>query len=486
MQKLFIIKDLPASRFAFFAIIITVFLWMVQTVFLNMFYEGMKQQSIMQGTESIQTAYEKLSGEELRSEILDISSQYDIYVSITTFTGVNFYTTDPPGREYSKALENYAKTSGENYISPLYVLQLAAQIIEHPEHNLSVYFDDSQGNRMLVNGQLLASDINDAAVLVVSSTLQPMRDTIMVLSNQLIYMTLIIFAIGTMLALFISKSITKPLVRITKQAEELSDGNYDINFDYGKYNEVNQLAYTLNYATQGLKQVEGLRTELIANVSHDLRTPLTMIKAYAEMIRDLSGDNPQKRDAHLNVIIEESDRLTALVQNLLDLSKMQAGVENLHPTTFDINAKIVSVCNGFEELKQNSGYNIELMYDSSELVNVCADEQKIHQVLYNLISNAINYTGDDKIVYINLEQREQSVRVFIKDTGEGISEDNIDKIWEKYYRASEHKRSVAGSGIGLSIVKTALKLHGTEYGVNSKLGDGAEFWFDLPKAREIV
>ncbi len=475
------IKVKVFSSFTLFSIIIIMFLWMLQTVFITVFYESMKQTSVMRGASEAKLAYETLSGDDLEQQILDISSDFDIYLNITTFDGSNFYTADPPGRDYSQELENFAKTSGENFVNPLYVVQIAAEIVNEPSHQISLYFEGSDNKRMLLNGQLLTSDYNEPAVMIVTSTLQPMNDTVLILSQQLIYITIIIFATGIILSIFISNSVAKPIVSITKQAQQLSGGDFDIEFEYGKFDEVNKLAYTLNYATKELKQVEGLRMELIANVSHDLRTPLTMIKAYAEMVRDLSGDNPEKRNAHLQIIVDESDRLTGLVQNLLDLSKLQAGVENLNPTAFDINAKLKSVCARFDELRENSGYKIEYLYDSALPLYVYADEQKIEQVIYNLVSNAINYTGNDKLIFIRTEHFEQHVRIFVKDTGDGISPENASHIWERYYRSKEHKRSVAGSGIGLSIVKSVLELHGMDYGVNGNPGDGAEFWFDLKK-----
>ena len=231
-------------------------------------------------------------------------------------------------------------------------------------------------------------------------------------------------------------------------------------------------------------EAEKLRAEFIANVSHDLRTPLTMIKAYAEMIRDISGDNREKRNAHLRVIIQESDRLSELVSDLLDVSQLQAGALAYDPSVFDLTVLTKKVIGRLDLLCEKTGRKITV--NTQEAVFVVGDIKKIQQVVYNLVTNALNYSGDSSMVDVLIEDiGDDKICFSVKDYGEGIAEEDLPNIWDRYYRVDkEHKRQIAGTGIGLSIVKSVLELHGTEYGVESTLGEGSRFWFILKKGRE--
>ena len=232
-----------------------------------------------------------------------------------------------------------------------------------------------------------------------------------------------------------------------------------------------------------LQQVEKLRTELIANVSHDLKTPLTMIKAYAEMIRDISGNNEEKRNKHLNIIVEESDRMTALVQDLLDVSKLQAGVVEYHPMPFDLVELIKTVRKRFDGVCRQRGFSIDLQFNKE--CYAIGDMAKIQQVVYNLLSNAVNYSGDSREIQVTITAQEGKVRVAVTDHGEGISQEDIPYIWDRYYKVDKnHERAVVGTGIGLSIVKSVLELHQAAYGVESELGKGSTFWFELKEAAD--
>lgn len=215
----------------------------------------------------------------------------------------------------------------------------------------------------------------------------------------------------------------------------------------------------------------------MANVSHDLKTPLTMIKGYAEMIRDLNSDNIEKRNDNLNVIIEESERLNVLVEDLLTLSKIQANKDTIVKEKFDLIEMINSIVKRYAIYKDTEGYKFEI--NAPKEVIIDADKKKLEQVIYNLINNAINYTGKDKRIIINVIV-DDKVKVEIKDTGKGISEEDLPHIWEKYYHSKKkHKRNVIGTGIGLSIVKTILESHGFKYGVESKKNKGTTFYFEI-------
>ncbi len=226
-----------------------------------------------------------------------------------------------------------------------------------------------------------------------------------------------------------------------------------------------------------------LQKDLIANVSHDLRTPLTMIKSYAELIRDIYGENEQKRNESLGVIIEETDRLSDLVSDLLTLSKLQSGSDSLDKQVFDLVKSAENIFKVYKVL-ENDGYRLELEKPEGELL-VNGDERRLQQVISNLISNAVRYSDEVKDISVKLERTGGRVRCSVNDCGIGIDEEDLKTIWNRYQKASRQgaRGHKGGTGLGLSIAKEILELHGAKYGVSSTPGVGSCFWFELPLVR---
>ena len=281
------------------------------------------------------------------------------------------------------------------------------------------------------------------------------------------------------ISIYLSRRISSPIRRITDQAKELAKGKYGVPFDGGNYSEIMNLADTLTHASMELAKSDKLQKDLIANVSHDIRTPLTMVKSYAELIRDISGEDSEKREEHLKVIIDEADRLNRLVSDLLTLSKMQAGVESLSLSEINVSELVESVVGPYIEILKEEGYNIVTQCD--EKLWFIGDLAKMKQVIGNLLSNAIKYCGKDKTVYINAYEEKSNLHLEVIDNGMGISEEDISQIWERYQKGStNHVRKTSGTGLGLSIVKEILNLHNAKFGVESRLQEGSKFWFELP------
>ncbi len=274
--------------------------------------------------------------------------------------------------------------------------------------------------------------------------------------------------------------LVNPITELTEKAKRLAKGDFDVNFhgrEYGR--ELVELADTLNFARDELSKTDRMQRELIANVSHDFKTPLTMIKGYASMIQEISGDNREKRNKHAQIIVDEADRLTALVSDVLDLSKIRSGIAQLKLVSLDMSAFVYEVLGRFSDLKDREGYRFTV--EVEEGLYALVDEVKIGQVLYNLIGNAVNYTGEDKQVFLSFKREGEYARFSVRDTGMGIAEEELTGIWERYYRSTDsHKRPVKGTGLGLSIVKTVLDKHGFSYGVESKLGKGSTFYVLFP------
>lgn len=321
--------------------------------------------------------------------------------------------------------------------------------------------------------------------LHVGRSLGLMKTTLARMNTRTVLLSVFIFIVTFAVSSAVAGWLVNPLTELTEKAHRLAQGDFDVDFhgnDYGK--ELVELAESLNFARDELSKTDRMQKELIANVSHDFKTPLTMIKGYASMIMEISGDNPEKRNKHAKIIVDEADRLSSLVNDVLDLSKIRSGIAQLECKEIDMSAYLVEILDRFAYLKDTQGY--EFIVDADEGLTTYADEVKIGQVLYNLIGNAVNYTGEDKKVFVSLKKVDDSCfRFAVTDTGKGIKPEELGEIWERYYRSSEmHKRPVKGTGLGLSIVKTILERHGFLFGVESEIGKGSTFHVLFPFAKD--
>ncbi len=300
------------------------------------------------------------------------------------------------------------------------------------------------------------------------------------LNVRMIWIALFVFVLSFAASSAISGVLTRPLDEISAKAQQLARGNFEVDFhgeDY--FEEMQDLSSSLNFAKDELSKADRMQKELIANVSHDFKTPLTMIKAYAEMLVDFHGEDKVKREQSAQVIIDEADRLASLVSDVLDLSKIRSGIQELSLDPFDICAYCREILARFDYLSETQGYRFEA--EIAQGLYTVADKQKIGQVLYNLIGNAVNYTGKNKKVRVVLKKEKGAIYFAVMDTGKGIKEEELSEIWDRYYRSSEsHKRPVKGTGLGLSIVKTILERHCFEYGVESIVGVGSTFYAYFP------
>lgn len=300
------------------------------------------------------------------------------------------------------------------------------------------------------------------------------RDT---LKRQLVFISILFVLIALVIAYFIAKAISKPLENLTANAEEMSKGNYDIQFHGSGFNEIEVLSDTLNFTAEQLKKSDQLTKDLIANVSHDLRTPLTMISGYGEVMRDIPGEATPE---NIQVIIDEANRLTGLVNGMMDISKLQSGTAEISKAAVNASELINKIYNTYNTLMENSEYHF--IVDTDDDIYVSGDSGRLEQVLYNLVNNAVSHAGDDKTVIIKCHRKGKKARFDVIDHGSGIKKEDQPLIWNRYYRVNKNKET--GSGLGLSIVKTILELHKAEFGVESEVGKGSDFWFKLPLLEE--
>lgn len=354
--------------------------------------------------------------------------------------------------------------------------------LENSEKSSPVIY--SEGNSLFY---VLSMPYRGGSYLVASYSISVFNSTLRSLLFYFIAVGVIVLLLTALVSYNMSQKLSSGLKNLSSTAVRFSKGDFNVEFENAEYQELADLSDTLNSVRDEVKKSGDFQRDLLANVSHDLKTPLTMIKAYASMIQEISGDNPEKRNKHLQVIIDEADRLTGLVNDVLNVSKLTSNLDEIKFKVFNLTEFLYSIINKFEYLQETQGYSF--MVDVDPNLYTRADEEKIGQVIYNLLGNAVNYTGQDKTVYISLKQNiaEERIKLSIRDTGKGIAKDELQDIWDRYYRVKEnHLRPVKGTGLGLNIVKVILQNHSFDYGVNSEIDKGSTFWVDFPSVPEKI
>lgn len=464
--------------FILLAVIIFVLLWFMQVVFLQTYYSTMKKAETAQIGIEVENIFKNVL--DYKDEIDKTAYKNSASIYIFNMDGELFYTNA------SYTSQNYYSESQSGLLAQMPgrnvsvdISDIATDIAESPTKRISYTLNiDKLKTQIYVYGKTIP-DTEYCYVILMS--IDPIDATSSVITSQLIYITIISLILSTIISLFMSKRLSKPIKKMNDTAKKLSKGDYNIVFEKCGYEELDELADTLNKATNSLERTDEIKRELIANVSHDLKTPLTMIKAYSEMIRDLSGDNKEKREEHLKVIIDETDRLTRLVNDMMDLSKIESGIISINKEKINFTEMASSLIDRIKLSSIDTEHTIEYIIPKD--LYVLADKTKIEQVLYNLIINAIKHSGEGKKkILIKATATQKRVKVEVIDNGVGISKEDLEHIWDRYYKASDSfTRQVQGSGLGLSIVKNILIKHSSDFGVESELGKGSNFWFDLER-----
>ncbi len=437
-----------------FASVIILGIWLLQIQFFQVFNEKIVIDNLKAMSKNIEEADSNI--DEL---LFDYAYQNDICIQYYTETTLTDYNID----KRNCLLTN----SGVN--------EYKNEIINSKKDYIELYVPNTRLKSILYGIKL-----DNNRFVFLNTTLKDVNSLTFILKKQLIVLVIILLIVSIGVSIFITRRLNKPILKIISSARELEKGNYNVKFEKSNVVELDELSELLTVAASEMNKTDELRRDLIANVSHDLKTPLTMIKAYAEKIKDISHKNPKQMEQDLNIIIDETDRLNALVNDLLDLSKIQAGKESLNIEEYDLIQNINDILKRYDITVEKEGYKFEL--DLPEELKVSADKQKIEQVIYNLINNAIEHTGDDKTIKIAIKKQKDGVRVNITDSGKGLTEEEKKLVWNRYYKKEKnHKRNVIGTGIGLSIVKEILECHKFTYGIDSKLGKYTTFYFIIKK-----
>ena len=330
------------------------------------------------------------------------------------------------------------------------------------------------------------------------SPVESLRESAKIANRLMLILGAVGILSGIIIVIFASKRLTKPIMELVDISERMTHLDFQAKYDGGCNNEIdllgnhiNQLSGALENTITDLKnaneqlkkdidlkiRIEERRKEFIANVSHELKTPIALIQGYAEGLKDCVNDDEESRDFYCDVIMDEADKMNKLVRNLLELDNLENDDGDGETVVFDI-AEVITNCVSSMDImcKQD---DIKVIFPTDETIQVRADEFKIEQIINNYLSNAIHYAKGDKIIKITALREGENVRVSVYNPGDPIPEESMDRLWSKFYKVDKARtRAYGGSGIGLSIVKAIMDSMGKNYGVYN-LDDGVVFWFEV-------
>ena len=476
------------TAFALFAAVIFALLWLLQTVFLQSFYNGMLERNTRKAAAEIaaQSRTAELSG------LIDrLSLDNSLLVFVTDTDGTVLYSSDAykayyHASEYGDGENNpYRKGETMNWQNANYrdlpdgYGDFLAALEASPDGETEL-----KTGTQYVYGTYITLQDGQRAVLYTSATLGAVGAAASIIRVQLLWVTVLSLLIAFGLAWLLARKFSVPVDQLSLQARMLATDRYAPVFEKGFCAELDGLADSMDETAEKLAQAKQYQQELLANVSHDLRTPLTMIRGYAEMVRDVSWQDEEARNADTGIIIREADRLTGLVNEILEYSSLQEkGAERAAFAPVDFSALVRSVIRQFEPLAQRQGREIEQHIADGCTVN--GDEKLLERMVYNLIDNALAHTGEGGTVIVSLREEageEAGILFEVRDCGDGIDEAELPHIWEKYY-TSRQRGNKGVSGLGLAIVKQIAELHGAQAGMESTKGEGSRFRIRLKPQR---
>lgn len=457
------IKRALFAAFAGFTTLTLIVLWTCQILLLDKFYYFIIRNRMEKAADEIMAAF---GTETFAESAVTVAEREEACMMLYAVSDTSAYLL----AEYEARPGCLLHALDGTTINNLYgeALENGGRLQYRPERQ--AHAEPPDGRMVFVR---LSSDAS--VMLMTDCAVAPVTPIISALRTQLLIISAGLVILAAALAFILARRISAPIERINEKAKKLAEEQHG-DFHENAYREIAELSDTLNRASADLAQVERLQKELIANISHDLRTPLTMITGYAEMMRDIPGEQTPE---NMQVIIDEAKRLSSLVNDLLEISKIQAGGVQMNEEKFDLSATVEQTVERYRRLKESDGYGFRYETDGEAFVS--ADRERILQVLCNLLNNAVNYSEEEKIITVRCLRRAAMVRVEVCDRGRGIPQEELENIWQRYYKADKtHTRSVIGSGLGLSIVREILDKHRAHYGVYSKIGEGSTFWFELP------
>lgn len=348
-------------------------------------------------------------------------------------------------------------------------------------YTIDTFFDDFETEMLSVIAPI-TSNYKVKGYVVIHSSMKDIEQSAAGLLNISYITLMILFLLSIIILIFFTEIVYIPLKKITYATEQYASGNMRYEFQMESEDEIGYLAACLSFMASEIARSEDDQKKLVANVSHDFRSPLTSIRGFLEAMID-GTIPPEMHEKYLNIVLNETERLTKLTNSLLTLNNLNTKGMMLNKSDFDINSIIRKTAASFEGTCVPKNMNIELVLTGDELY-VNADVDKVQQVLYNLIDNAIKFSHHNSSIRIETSEKKNKIFVSVKDTGIGIPKDDLKLIWDRFYKSdSSRGKDKKGTGLGLAIVKEIITAHDEHINVISTQGVGSEFIFSLKRSQ---
>lgn len=340
--------------------------------------------------------------------------------------------------------------------------------------------------------------LDDGRYFIIRTPLQSIRDSVDISNQFFIYIGLGFAGIAFLFIWHFSRKITEPIVELTRISQQMADLNFEARYESGGNDEIGILGQNINKMSETLEavfselksannelqkdiekktQIDEMRKEFLANVSHELKTPIALIQGYAEGLQDNINEDAGSRDFYCEVIIDEAVKMNVMVKKLLSLNQLEFGTEQLEFERFEITDLIRGVIQSSSILVEQKG--AQVIFNQEQPLYVWGDEFKVEEVISNFFSNALNHIDYERKIEIRCQENDGTVRISVFNTGNPIPEEDLDQVWIKFYKVDKARtREYGGSGIGLSIVKVIVEAMNQQCGVRN-YDNGVEFWFTL-------
>ena len=430
---------------------------------------------------------ESVINNSLKSIILDYSNKYNITIALVdSFTNKAIYSSAREGDGLISRIQD-GFIGNQN------------QDILYSNNNYTIILHKTMQNTSFIEGFGYCSD--NQTMVIMSTPVASLKESVSISNRFLIYMAIIGFIITVILTFIIAKMITYPILELAEISNKMGKLDFTAKYIGNRSDEIQTLGQNMNYMSDRLKKaidelqeanellkedikrkeaIDEMRKDFIANVSHELKTPIALIQGYAEGLNEGLCEDEESRKYYTEVILDESEKMNKMVKQLLTLSSLESGNSILHKENFNLTSLIESVIGTISILIGEKNVNIE--FDSDKEIFLNADEFKIEEVVTNYISNSIHHVSDSGEIKINVSDDGENITFSVYNTGNPIPEKDLNNIWEKFFKVDKaHSRAYGGSGIGLSIVKAIVEAHNGTVAVRNIL-DGVEFSFKIPKA----
>lgn len=430
--------------------------------------------------------------ESVSNIILDYSNKHNITIALVdSMTNKAIYSSQREGDMFLDRIQ-------EGFIGNK---NIKKKDILYKSDNYTIILHNTPKNSSFIEGFGYCSD--NQTIVIMSTPVAGLKESVNISNKFLIYVAVIGFIITVIITFLITKMITSPILQLAEISNKMGKLDFTARYEGKRSDEIQTLGQNMNYMSDRLKKaisklqeanevlkedikrkeaIDEMRKDFIANVSHELKTPIALIQGYAEGLNEGLCEDEESRKYYTEVIMDESEKMNKMVKQLLTLSSLESGNSILHKENFNMTSLTEGVLSSISILIGEK--NVKVDFDTSRDVFLYADEFKIEEVVTNYISNAIHHVNDNGTIKIDVSEDERNVYFSVYNTGNQIPEKDLANVWEKFFKVDKaHSRSYGGSGIGLSIVKAIVEAHGGAVKVVNK-SDGVEFGFKIPRMKE--